>query len=469
MSFVQLEFLWFLLIVLALYWGVPKRRWQNALLAVSSAIFYGWVHPWFLVLLYGSAVLDYNVGRAIVSRPERKRLWLTLSLAGNLGMLGYFKYCDFFIDNVIAALSALGLETSLHTLGVFLPVGISFYTFQTMSYTIDIYRGTLKPRRDFLDYVVFVSFFPQLVAGPVERASRLLPQVEKDRHFKAEVFASGVGLAMWGAFKKMVVADTVAPYVDKIMLTKEPSGAMIAAATLGFAIQILADFSGYTDIARGLARMLGFELMQNFKHPYLSVNPSEFWRRWHVSFSSWIRDYLYIPLGGSRGGRWATLKATFGAMLLSGLWHGASWNFVLWGAFHATLITGYRAVTRRFPRELRKDPRHRVLTVPLMFAFTCLGWLIFRETRIERLVYYAGLNPLEGTTEQWVATATMLSICALTATPLIVGLVVETQVVPRIAHRPWFLPLRTTAWAVMAIGMLLFFRLSTMDFIYFQF
>jgi D-alanyl-lipoteichoic acid acyltransferase DltB (MBOAT superfamily) len=469
MSFVQLEFLWFLSIVLVLYWGFPRRRWQNVLLAVASAVFYGWVHPWFLLLLYGSAVLDYNVGRAIVSRPERKRLWLTLSLVGNLGMLGYFKYCDFFIENVVAALSALGLETSMHTLGIFLPVGISFYTFQTMSYTIDIYRGTLKPRNDFLDYVVFVSFFPQLVAGPVERASRLLPQVEQDRHFRPEVFASGVSLAMWGGFKKMVVADTVAPYVDKIMLTNEPSGAMIAAATLGFAIQILADFSGYTDMARGLARMLGFELMENFKNPYLAVNPSDFWRRWHVSFSSWIRDYLYIPLGGSRGGRWSTLKATFGAMLLSGLWHGASWNFVLWGAFHAALITGYRAVTRRIPRELRKDPRHLVLTVPLMFGFTCLGWLIFRETRIERLLYYATLNPFEGTTEQWVATTTMLSICALTATPLVVGLLVEKLVIPRISDRPWYLPLRTTAWAFMALGMLLFFRLSTLDFIYFQF
>ncbi len=469
MTFVQLEFLWFLLIVLTLYWGMPKRRWQNALLAVASAVFYGWVHPWFLLLLYGSAVLDYNVGHAMQRHPSRKKLLLGLSMAGNLGMLGYFKYCDFFIENVVAALDSLGLQTSMHTLGIFLPVGISFYTFQTMSYTIDIYRGELKPRRDFLDYVVFVSFFPQLVAGPVERASRLLPQVEQDRKFRGDVFASGVGLAMWGGFKKMMVADTISPYVDKIMLTKEPSGAMIAAATVGFAIQILADFSGYTDIARGLARMLGFELMENFKHPYMAANPSDFWRRWHVSFSSWIRDYLYIPLGGSKGGRLSTLKATFGAMVLSGLWHGASWNFVLWGGFHAALITGYRAVTSRIPKSVRRDPRWRPLTIPLMFGFTCLGWLIFRETRIERLVSYASLNPLVGTTDQWIATATMLAVSALCATPLVLGLMVETMVVPRIANKPWFLPVRTTAWAFMALGMLVFFRLSTLDFIYFQF
>jgi alginate O-acetyltransferase complex protein AlgI len=357
----------------------------------------------------------------------------------------------------------------MHTLGIFLPVGISFYTFQTMSYTLDIYRGKLEPRRNFLDYVVFISLFMQLVAGPVERASRLLPQVEKKRHFNFDVFMSGVGLAMWGGFKKMVVADTIAPYVDKAFLLHDPSSGIIAAAVLGFAIQILADFSGYTDIARGTARMFGFELMLNFRNPYLAIDPSDFWRRWHISFSTWIRDYLYIPLGGGRGGPISTLRATFGAMLLSGLWHGASWNFVLWGAFHAVLITGYRQVRKVVPRHVWASPRWMLVTVPVMFAFTCLGWLIFRETRIDRLAHYFTLSPFEATSDQWVATITLLSVCALTAAPLIVGLLVQHFLVPWLDRSPWGLPARTTAWAAMAVAMFIFVRLTSLDFIYFQF
>ena len=469
MTFIQVEFIWFFVAFFALYWATPSRRLQNLWLAMASAVFYGWIHPWFLILLYGSAVLDYTLGNAMARMPDRKRLFLMISMAGNLGMLGYFKYADFFIENVVTALSSLGMETSLHTLGIFLPVGISFYTFQTMSYTIDIYRGELKPRKNFLDYVVFVSFFPQLVAGPVERASRLLPQMEEERTFAWSAMRSGMTLAMWGAFKKVVVADTIAPYVDKIFMSAEPSSAMIWAASLGFAIQILADFSGYTDIARGISRMLGFDLVQNFKHPYMSANPSEFWRRWHVSFSTWIRDYVYIAVGGSRGGFWRMTRATFVAMLLSGLWHGASWTFVLWGAYHASLLTGYRLVTQRIPREIRKDPRWRVFSVPLMFAFTVGGWLIFRETRMDRLWSYLTLSPLEGSRDQWVVAVAMLGISVLCAAPLVLALVVQRLVAPRFEQSEWSLPGETTLWAACAVAMFIFVRLSQADFIYFQF
>jgi len=469
MTFIQSEFVWFFLIVFTLYWTIRHRVFQNLLLAVGSALFYGWVHPWFLILLYGSAVLDFSMGHMMRRYPGRKGWFLLLSMLGNLGMLGYFKYCDFFIENVIAAMGSLGVETSLHTLGIFLPVGISFYTFQTMSYTIDIYRGEMEPRKNFLDYVVFVSFFPQLVAGPVERASRLLPQMEVARQFDWGRLRSGFALAMWGAFKKVVIADTVAPYVDKIFITTEPSSAMIWAATLGFAIQILADFSGYTDIARGLARMLGFELMENFKHPYLAASPSEFWRRWHVSFSTWIRDYIYIPVGGSRGGFWRMTRSTFTAMVISGLWHGASWTFVIWGAYHAALLTGYRLVTRRIPKATRKDPRWRVLTVPLMFFFTCAGWLIFRETHIDRLLMFLSLSPLGGTEAQWIAAASMLGVCLVCAAPLVVAVTLEKLVVPHIEEKPWYLPVQTTMWAVYAVAMFIFVRVTQNDFIYFQF
>ena len=240
-------------------------------------------------------MLPYFVGLGMDKYPLRRKALLIVSLCVNLGMLGTFKYFDFFIENIIAVFEVVGMQTSMHTLGIFLPVGISFYTFQTMSYTIEVYKGRLKPRKQFTDYIVFVSFFPQLVAGPVERATNLLPQVEKDRVWNTDRFLSGLSLALWGGAKKVMVADTIAPYVDKIFLLDNPSGPMIWAATIGFSIQILADFSGYTDIARGTARMLGFELMENFKHPYLAVNPSDFWRR--NSCYGWDTNHTPASLG----------------------------------------------------------------------------------------------------------------------------------------------------------------------------
>jgi D-alanyl-lipoteichoic acid acyltransferase DltB (MBOAT superfamily) len=372
MTFVQQEFLAFFAVVLALYWGVPNRTWQNVMLVVASAIFYGWVHPWFLILLYAAAGVDYVGAIAMERWPARKKAVLTVSLVANLAMLGYFKYCDFFLVNVAAALDALGVHNSLGPLGVFLPAGISFYTFQSMAYSIDVYRGEMKASRNLLDYLLAVSLFPHLVAGPVQRASNLLTQAGTDRTFQLALVRSGFALAMWGAFKKVVIADSIAPYVDKIFALKDPSGAMVWAATLGFTVQILADFSGYTDIARGVARMLGFDLMENFRSPYLATNPSEFWRRWHISFSTWIKDYLYISFGGSRGGFWRATAATSGAMLISGLWHGASWNFVAWGAYHALLLVGYRLVVPRIPAGLKALPVARPFAGAVKFAFTVM-------------------------------------------------------------------------------------------------
>lgn len=469
MNFVQFEFPIFFGLIFILFWTLKRRAWQNMLLVVCSAVFYGWVHPWFLLLLYGSAILDFNMGKRMVEDADNKKRYLWISMLGNVGMLGYFKYCNFFIDNFNAIFATLGLGASLQNLSIFLPVGISFYTFQTMSYTIDIYKGELKPRNNFIDYLAFISFFPQLVAGPVERAATLLPQMETDKVFKWDQFCSGMQLALWGAFKKVWIADMVAMYVDRIFLLEAPSSAMIWAATLGFTVQILADFSGYTDIARGTARMLGFELMLNFDHPYLARNPSEFWRRWHISFSTWIRDYLYIPLGGSRGGEGTRLKASYGAMLISGLWHGASWTFVLWGAYHATLLAGYKYIGKWIPREIRKANWMAPFSVSLMFVFTVAGWMIFRETSIGRIGYYLSLPPLEGTPEQWLAASLMLGITLLSAIPLIIALIIEKFLVPKIENKPLFLPLQTTSWAVLLCGILLMKRDISQDFIYFQF
>jgi D-alanyl-lipoteichoic acid acyltransferase DltB (MBOAT superfamily) len=474
MTFIQVEFLWLMVAVFATYWSLPKRWMQNALLVLVSAVFYGWVHPWFLILLYSSAVLDYNVALRMRSQPERKKLFLLISMAGNLGMLGYFKYVDFFIGNFIAIFDTLGIQTSMHTLGVFLPVGISFYTFQTMSYSIDVYRGDVEPRKNFLDYVTFVSFFPQLVAGPVERAGNLLAQVEADRQFSWVMVRSGLSLALWGATKKVLCADTIAPYVDKVFVLQDPSGPMIWAATLGFSIQILADFSGYTDIARGVARMLGFNLVLNFDHPYMSRNPSEFWRRWHISFSTWIRDYIYIPVGGSRGGFARATRSTFIAMLLSGLWHGAAWTFVLWGAYHAALLTGYRIVTRRIPKSVRDmrwgaAPIGDWLAIVIMFGFTMVGWLIFRETHIDRLADYFTLVPWTATAEQWTVTWVILGMCLLSSLPLVGGLVWAKWLGPKLEQTPWALPAQTVGWAVATGAIYVFHRDVGNDFIYFQF
>ena len=469
MNFVQFEFPIFFILIFALYWLTKKRSTQNILLVCTSAIFYGWVHPWFLILLYSSAILDFNMGKLMVSKPEKKKVFLWISMIGNLGMLGYFKYCNFFIDNFNAIFSSIGVGASISNLNIFLPVGISFYTFQTMSYTIDIYRGEFKPRKNFIDYLSFISFFPQLVAGPVERAATLLPQMEVKREFSWEKISSGFQLMLWGAFKKVWVADVISLYVDRIFQLEAPSSAMIWAATLGFTIQILADFSGYTDIARGAARMLGFELMLNFDHPYLARNPSQFWRRWHISFSTWIKDYLYIPLGGSKGTESTRIKASYGAMLLSGLWHGPYWSFILWGAYHATLLTAYRHIGGKIPRTIRKATWAQPFAVSLMFLFTMLSWMIFRETNINRIGQYLSLSPFAGTSEEWLAASIMFGMCLFVSIPLIVAVIIEKQLYPRIKEKSFFLPLQTTLWALLLVGIIIMKRDVGQDFIYFQF
>ena len=469
MTFIQTEFLWFFAIVFSVYWALPKRVWQNLFLGVMSAVFYGWVHPWFLILLYVSAIVDYFAALGMVRFPTRRGLVLFVSLATNLTILGYFKYFDFFVINLAAAFDALGVHHTLAPLGILLPPGISFYTFQSMAYSIDVYRGELKPRRHLLDYMLAVSLFPHLVAGPVQRASNLLLQAETRRTFDLNMVRSGFALAIWGATKKVVVADTISPYVDKVFALKDPSGPLVYAATLGFALQILADFSGYSDIARGVARMIGFDLMENFKNPYIAVNPSDFWRRWHVSFSSWIRDYLYFSFGGNKGGFWKGTRATYGAMLLSGLWHGASWNFVLWGGYHASLTTAYRVLAPRIPKALKTQVWSKPAAILIMFFFTCFGWLLFRETDGSALWAHLTKVPWEASHDEWVAVVALLAITGLCSIPMILGLLFQKYVMHRVKDSPWFLPLQTNAWAVFAIALYVFVRMSSMDFIYFQF
>lgn len=393
MLFSQVDFWIFFAITFGLYLVLPFRA-QNRMLLVASYVFYGWWDWRFLALIAGSTLVDYVLALKIRAAGDdrRRRILLYCSMAMNLGLLGIFKYMNFFIDSFAMLSESLGLPVSMHTLAIVLPVGISFYTFQTMSYTIDVYRRQLEPTDDLLDFALFVAFFPQLVAGPIERARNLLPEIAAPREITWHNLSRGAVLCLVGLIKKIVIADAISPSVDAVYRMDDPSGAAVAVATWLFALQIYCDFSGYTDIARGVAKMLGFGLMRNFAQPYFSTNPQEFWRRWHISLSSWLRDYLYISLGGNRKGRRRTQVNLMATMVLGGLWHGAAWNFVLWGAYQGALLVGHRQFfgrnshvgEGRVPRGLRG--LWHVVQVVLFFQVVCYGWLLFRATSFGQVV-----------------------------------------------------------------------------------
>lgn len=340
MLFNSFEFAIFLPIVFILYWFLAKGhfRFQNLILLIASYVFYGLWDYRFLFLLSFSILLDYFTGIKIseASTLRRRKTWLFISIFINLGFLFFFKYYNFFVDSFSELLEAGGLHANIWTLKIILPVGISFYTFHGLSYVIDIYNGKTKPTRNFIDYAIFVSFFPLLVAGPIERATHLLPQVQNPRTFDLAKATDGLRQILWGLFKKIVIADGCAQYANTIFDTPGSySGITLLIGAILFAFQIYGDFSGYSDIALGVARLFGFELLKNFSYPYFSRDIAEFWRRWHISLSSWFKDYVYIPLGGSRGGKAKAIRNTFVIFLLSGFWHGANWTFIVWGALNA--------------------------------------------------------------------------------------------------------------------------------------
>ena len=389
MIFHSLDFLAFFVVVVSLYWTLPLRE-QNVLLLVASYAFYGWVQPWWTVLLFATTFIDYWAARNMTDHPAYRKRWLWLSLIANPGLLGVYKYFNFFVENVAAAGAALGWTVPEIALRVALPAGISFYTFQSMSYTIDVYRGHAPARSRFIDVAAFVSFFPHLVAGPIMRATNLLPQFERPRVFSPAAARDAAMLIVWGLFKKLVIADNVGIIANKVFSLEAPEFFVLWAGVFAFAIQIYADFSAYTDIARGVAKWFGFDLITNFARPYLATGPGDFWRRWNISLSTWFRDYVYIPLGGSRCPPWqqgVNLLVTFVA---SGLWHGASWNYVLWGAYHGVLLVLGRVAgsTRaQAPAWLRP------LRIAGMFVLTLVGWLIFRETELSQLTRHVQLRP----------------------------------------------------------------------------
>jgi len=381
MTFVSFEFCVLFGLVFLTYWSTGRRT-QNLILLVASYVFYGWWDWRFLSLIAASTVLDWVVSLGIdrSHSPGRRRALILVSLVANLTLLGFFKYFNFFTESFKAMLEGFGLggAADLPTLEIILPVGISFYTFQTLSYTIDVYRGQLKACRSLVDFSLYVSFFPQLVAGPIERATHFLPQIYRDRTLTWDQVARGSYLILFGCFKKLAVADGVSPFVDAVFADSGARGGEVLLAVYLFAFQIYADFSAYSDIARGTSKLLGFDLMVNFRVPYFSSNPSEFWRRWHISLSSWLRDYLYIPLGGNRRGRVRTYGNLMLTMLLGGLWHGAAWNFVLWGAYQGALLCGFRLWMGDAPARPSGSWPWRLVKIFLFFQLVCFGWLLFR-------------------------------------------------------------------------------------------
>ncbi|MGR7811995.1 MBOAT family O-acyltransferase [Lacinutrix undariae] len=399
MLFNSIDFAVFLPIVFILYWFVTHRylKIQNLLIVVASYVFYGWWDWRFLSLIVFSTIVDYSIG-VFLSKEDnniKRKLLLWVSVFINLGFLGFFKYYNFFIDNFISAFSFFGSDIAANSLNIILPVGISFYTFQTLSYTIDVYKRKLEPTKDFIAFSAFVSFFPQLVAGPIERATNLLPQFYAKRHFDYSKAVDGMRQILWGLFKKVVIADNCAKYANIIFNnSSEYSGSTLVLGALFFTFQIYGDFSGYSDIAIGTSRLFGFNLKQNFAFPYFSRDIAEFWRRWHISLSTWFRDYLYIPLGGSRGSKWQQVRNVFIIFLVSGFWHGANWTFIVWGAINAlyflpVFMTNNNRNHIDIVAQGKYLPSIKELFLMLFtFGLTVLAWIFFRAENISHAINY---------------------------------------------------------------------------------
>lgn len=408
MLFNSIEFLVFLPLVIGGYYLLPHRK-QNVFLVICSCVFYASWDWRFLFPLLFSTTIDYfcaaRMERSIEAGAPNsvRKKYLQISLITNLGLLAFFKYFNFFVESFHALCSSIGIDVPLPALQIILPIGISFYTFQALSYTIDVYRGKLHATRSFWDFFLAVLFFPHLVAGPIQRASNLIAQVVTPRKTTRAQVIEGAHLILWGYFKKVFIADGLAPIVNQIFAAPSVTGGETVVGVLAFAFQIYCDFSGYTDIARGVAKLLGFEFMLNFNLPYFATNPSDFWKRWHISLSTWLRDYLYVSLGGNRHGTARTYRNLMLTMILGGLWHGAAWNFVAWGTYHGGLLVVHRLLTPWLQLTSNAAngllrPLWLVVRIALMFALTCYGWLLFRATsfsQIADMTFSLG-DPLNG-------------------------------------------------------------------------
>jgi D-alanyl-lipoteichoic acid acyltransferase DltB (MBOAT superfamily) len=472
MVFNSLHFVAFFLVVYLLYRLLPHQG-QNRLLLAASYYFYAAWDWRFLGLLVASTLIDYYCALFIATRtaPSSRRMALVLSLSFNLTMLGFFKYFNFFAENLKVLAAGVGWNLDFVTLRVLLPIGISFYTFITMSYVIDVYRRAIEPTRSLLDFAVFIAYFPHLVAGPILRASLLLPQIARPRTIRHEQVRDGLWLIAWGYFKKIFVADNLAGIVDAVFAGgAPPSGWEVLLGVYAFAFQIYGDFSGYSDIARGTSKLMGIELNLNFRFPYFVRTPQQFWRHWHISLSTWLRDYLYIPLGGNRGSEWQTRRNLLVTMILGGLWHGAAWTFVLWGLYQGLLLIAFRGFAgrqRAVSPGVGRWPATALATCA-MFHLTCYGWLIFRARSAGQIgVLTRALFTSWG---DWPAAATQHAAALLFyVTPLLILHAVEAWHDDFVVVFRFPALVRYAVYAAVFYFVLLFGDFGGTQFIYFQF
>ena len=485
MLFNSIDFAVFLPVVFIIYWFIVNRRLsiQNFFLVVASYFFYGWWDWRFLALIVVSSSVDYIVGICLgkVQEKTKRKMLLIVSIAVNIGLLATFKYYNFFAESLVGAFTLFGKKIDIGRLQVVLPVGISFYTFQTLSYSIDIFRNKLKPTKDIIAFFAYVSFFPQLVAGPIERAGNLLPQFLSNRNFNYEKSADGIRQILWGLFKKMVVADNLAALVDRVFNNPESfsSPALLITVCL-FSFQIYCDFSGYSDIAIGTARLFGFDLMRNFAYPYFSRNIGEFWRRWHISLTGWFRDYIYIPLGGSREGQVKSIRNIFIVFLISGFWHGANWTFILWGGVHACLfvpafiLKKNRLYTDIAARERKIPSFKESIRIIVTFLLVSMTWIFFRSadlsgavTYLKRLVFFWKTNKVDPGGQLFTSQIQMIVI------PFLILMVGMEWLQRKKKHALEFsgekyLYIRRFVYAALILG-IYFFSVKNVGFIYFQF
>ncbi len=482
MPFNSIDYAIFLPIVFILYWFVAYKnlRIQNALVLASSMLFYGWWDWRFLVLVWISTIVDFSVGLCLQGQNNqaKRKLLLWTSITTNLGLLGLFKYYNFFIDSFTTAFSFFGADIKADSLNIILPVGISFYTFQTLSYTIDVYKQNIKPTKDFIVFAAFVGFFPQLVAGPIERATNLLPQFMTKRNFEYTKAVDGLRQILWGFFKKIVIADSCAIYANQIFNNSDNfSGSTLVLGALFFSFQIYCDFSGYSDIAIGSAKLFGFNLMKNFAFPYFSRDIAEFWRRWHISLSTWFRDYLYIPLGGSKAGTWRKIQNTFIIFIVTGFWHGANWTYIVWGMVNAIYFLPLLLLNRNrnnlgIVGQGQYLPSIReCLSMLITFTLVSLAWIFFRAENIGHAMRY--LSVIFSRSLFTIPSFTDRRFALVSLILVMIFLIVEwfgRKKSYAIAHigSNWFKPMRWAFYYILITAIFIFSD-SGQQFIYFQF
>ena len=479
MIFSSFRFLLFFLIVLALYYGWRGRRWRNVMLLVASYVFYAAAEPRYVGLLLGTTVIDYVVAHGIVRTDSRARqkAWVWLSVLWNLGVIGYFKYADFFIQNVNEAAQALGFHPDLQLLHIVVPVGVSFYNFQSMSYALDVYRGQTRPTRNFIEFALCVAFFTHLVAGPIVRVGELLPQIERGTSTRWDDVVAGINRFAQGFARKALVADNLAPYVDRVFADPGSfNGLTLWCASIGFAVQCYCDFAGYTDMAIGCARLLGFWLPENFRWPFLARNVADFWRRWHMTLYSFMRDYLYISLGGSRVSPARQVLNALITMTLVGLWHGAAWNFVLWGVYNGVLVVGYRLLAGGLRRA--RGPAAFLGTLPgRMLGVACTDVLFFLSFALFRsrgslhgaLDNVGRMLTLDGSGQRLLNGWVPLAFAAVLLGSLACELRWYERAGAWLRGRPWAVPLEALGYALLIIALVLCAPHDTQAFVYFQF